>query len=124
MATATLNLQNIGDSVISICTLSSRSVIEQDPSAIDGIITRNRGGGRLVILLTPYKLCSDYASRLNYLTLLRQSLSNSSAQLTITPDHPNLPTVSFSNCLLLDIEEVRSFGNYIEFRLSFLTSAF
>ena len=123
MATATFNSSAVGDGVIALESSAERTVVERPVSGVDGIVTRDRGGGRLVLKLRAYKLCASYPARLDYLRGLRQSMGNGKASLVITPASGG-PATTFADCLVLAASESRTAGNYVEFEVVFVSSVF
>jgi len=82
MDTATFNGLELGDGLLEFTTGNiERQVIERQLLGKDGVVTRDRGGGRQTIRITCYRLCGDAHERATYVSDLARACGNAKATL-------------------------------------------
>ena len=122
MDTGTFNGMSLGDGVLSFSSGNiDRAVVERPVLGKDGLVTRNRGGGRQTIRVSCYRLCPSTASRATYLVTLHTACGNAKATLALDLDGGE---VSWTGCLLVASQEDHAADAYVAFTLTFVRSAF
>lgn len=122
MDTATFDAQQLGDGLLEFTTGNiEREVVQRHLLGRDGIVTRDRGGGRQTIRVTCYKLCADAHERASYVWQLAQDCGNAKATLALEVAGGR---VSFPDCLLVATAEDEVAGEYVRFTMTFVRSAF
>ena len=117
-ATATFNSVAIGDSVTNVSSGNiSREVVIDSVLDIDGVVTRNRGGGGQWIVVEAYRECADFVERLGYVEGLYDNLGNAKATLRVTGEGGQK---TWTGCLLTEIKELESAGAYVKFQCKFV----
>jgi hypothetical protein len=117
-ATATFNSVAIGDAVTNVSSGNiSRDVVIDPVLDIDGVVTRNRGGGVQWIRVEAYRECDGFIVRLGYVEGLYQALGNEKATLTV---HCDGSQKTWTGCLLTEIKELESAGAYVKFQCAFV----
>jgi len=122
MDTATFNGLQLGDGLLEFSTGNvERQVIERHLFGKDGIVTRDRGGGRQTITVTCYRLCADAHERATYVWQLARDCGNAKATLVLNVAGG---AVAFPDCLLVSTAEEETAGEYVRFTMTFVRSAF
>ena len=122
MDTATFNGLQLGDGLLDFTTGNvERQVIERQLLGKDGVVTRDRGGGRQTIRITCYRLCGDAHERATYVSDLARACGNAKATLQLALAGG---VVSFEDCLLVSTLEDEVAGEYVRFTMTFVRSAF
>ena len=116
--TATFNSIAVGDVVTNVSSGNiSREVVIDTVLDIDGVVTRNRGGGVQWIVVEAYRECANFIERLGYVEDLYSSLGNDKATLTVVGEGG---VASWPDCLLTEIKEIESAGAYVKFACKFV----
>jgi len=119
-AAGTFRLISIGDAVTEVSSGNvSREVVIDPVLDVDGVVTRNRGGGVQRIVVEAYRECGSFVERLGYVEGLYLQLGNEKGTLTVAHEDSEK---SWTDCLLVKVEEVERAGAYVKFRCVFVRS--
>jgi len=117
-ATAIFNSVAIGDNVTNVSSGNiSREVVVDAVLDIDGVVTRNRGGGVQWIIVEAYRECANFIQRLGYVENLYSSLGNDKATLWVEGEGGQK---TWTGCLLTEVKEIESAGAYVKFKCKFV----
>jgi len=117
-ATAVFNGAAIGDVVTGVSSGNvSREVVIDEVLGLDGVVTRNRGGGVQRIVVEAYRECESFLERLGYVEGLWAALGNEKATLTVSCEGGEK---SWAGCLLTEVKEVEGTGAYVRFECRFV----
>jgi len=117
-ATGVFGSVAIGDVVTNVSAGNiSRDVVIDAVLDVDGVVTRNRGGGVQRIVVEGYRECANFVERLGYVQGLWDAMGNEKATLSASGEGG---TISWTGCLLTGVEEVESAGAYVKFRCKFV----
>jgi len=117
--TVTFNGVTLGDSVTKgpTTTKISRNVIIDPVSDLTGVVTRNRGGGQQDLEVECVVDFDNEAAKLVYLQTLWSAVGLTKGSLITTT-----PTLTWTNCLLLDLQPTKETGRVIWFKAGFVRS--
>ncbi|HUW30992.1 MAG TPA: hypothetical protein VM223_05215 [Planctomycetota bacterium] len=117
-STATFRSVPIGDVITNVSSGNiARSVVIDTVVGIDGVVTRNRGGGAQSIIVEAYRECASFIERLSYVEGLFESLGTDKGTLVVVGEGG---VTSWSGCLLIEVRELESAGAYVKFQCKFV----
>ena len=117
-ARGVFNAVAIGDAVTGVSSGNvSREVVVDSVLGVDGVVTRNRGGGVQWISVEAYRECGSFVERLGYVEGLFAELGSGKGTLSVTGEGG---VKEWEGCLLTEVKEVEWAGAYVKFVCRFV----